>query len=69
MTTLEQLWHCTWRGRAEWVWYRIRERFVVPAPAHRRCIMGYPIGPDMRCPRGVVDDGLWCRRHAKEARP
>jgi hypothetical protein len=63
--------HLTWSGRAVMLWYPIRHRFVAPAPAAMRCIMGYPIGEHVRCPRAVIeDDGLWCRRHMPtERRP
>lgn len=56
--------HLTWTGRAEVAWYAIRRIFTPPAPAHLRCIMGYPIGDHIRCPRHAVGGELWCRRHS-----
>jgi hypothetical protein len=56
--------HLTWRGRREMAWYSIRRLFVTPAPADERCIMGYPIGDHVRCPRRALGDSLWCQRHA-----
>lgn len=54
----------TWRGRREAVWYLLRRLFIRPAPD--RCFMGAPVFPAARCPRPVVDGGLWCERHQRE---
>lgn len=63
-TTFEDLVHLTWRGRVSWAWYAIRRVFLRPAPEGDRCIMGYPIGEYVRCPRRIADDdGLWCDHH------
>lgn len=63
MNTVEELRHLTWRGRASWAYYVIRRVFVSPPPSMDRCIMGYPIGDHVRCPRRAEGDLLWCKRH------
>jgi hypothetical protein len=57
--------HLTWEGRVTWCWYRLRGVLLQPAPEGERCIMGGPIGEDIRCPRPVVNGGWWCSRCAR----
>jgi len=57
----------TWHGRIAAVYYRVRRVFVAPAPPATRCIMGYPVGEIVRCPRRSVADELWCSRHMPKA--
>ena len=64
---VEELSHLTWSGRLSWAYYAIRQRFVTPAPEGDRCIMGYPVGAHLRCPRRSDRGGLWCARHARSA--
>lgn len=60
---LSDLRYLTWNGRVSWLFYKIRRRFIAPAPNMDRCVMGYPVDADVRCPRFAVGDGMWCKRH------
>lgn len=55
----------TLKGRAAVVYYRLRRLVVRPAAYYERCIMGYPVGEHVRCPRRVHGDALWCRKHGR----
>lgn len=56
--------HLTWRGRLSMAYYAARRLIVTPAPEADRCIMGYPVGEHVRCPRRAIGTSyLWCRHH------
>lgn len=66
---IEELRHLTWRGRLSMAYYAARRLFVDPAPSDDRCVMGYPLGEHVHCPRRAVGDELWCARHVPDRRP
>lgn len=62
---LSDLHHLTWNGRVCWLFYKIRRQFIAPAPNMDRCIMGYPIDADVRCPRFALPGEMWCVKHVE----